>query len=143
MIIGVYFKSPLMIIPIAILSHFVLDAIPHWDGNFDRKKFRKTGKIIISDMDMIVKLLDIVASVLIITFFYMQSDRNLMVLGAIMAILPDISKIGYLTRLKDTKGYMRYIMFHTDIQRETSMRNGLSIQAICCIMSVILLIRMI
>lgn len=143
MIIGVQFKSPWLIIPIAFLSHFVLDAIPHWDGNFDKKKFKKTGKGTITDTDMIVKFLDIIGSLSVIIYFYMQSDRNLMVLGAIMAILPDLSKVGYLTKLKNTKGYMHYIMFHNNIQSEATMRNGLSIQAVFFISLVIILLHMI
>ena len=143
MIIGVEFKSPWLIIPIAILSHFILDGIPHWDGNFDKKEFKKTGKAIITDTDMIVKFLDVIGSLMVITYFYMQADRGLMVLGAVMAILPDLSKVGYLTKLKNTKGYMHYIMFHNNIQRETTMKKGLSIQAICFILMVIILLRMI
>lgn len=137
------FKSLWLIIPIAILSHFILDGIPHWDGNFDKKKFKKTGKAVITDTDMIVKFLDIIASVAVIVYFYTQSDRNLMVLGAIMAILPDMSKIGYLTKLRNTKGYMHFIMFHNNIQRETTMKNGLSIQAVCFVLMVIVLLHMI
>jgi len=143
MIIGVKFKSPWLVIPIAILSHFVLDAIPHWDGNFDKKKFKKTGTGSITDIDMIVKFLDIIGSISVIIFFYFQADKGMMVLGAVMAILPDLSKVGYLTRLKDTKGYMHYIMFHNNIQGEAKMINGLSIQAVCFILFAILLLHMI
>ena len=143
MIIGVQFKSPWLIIPIAIISHFVLDGIPHWDGNFDKKKFKKTGKAVITDTDIIVKFLDVIASISVIIFFYMQSDRNLMVLGAVMAILPDLSKVGYLTKLRNTKGYMHYIMFHNNIQSETTMTNGLSIQAVCFVLMIIVLLHMI
>lgn len=143
MIIGVQLKSPWLIIPIAIISHFVLDAIPHWDGDFDKKKFKKTGKASISEIDMVVKYLDIIASVSVIIYFYMQSDRGLMVLGAVMAILPDLSKIGYLTKLRNTKGYMRFIMFHSNIQGETTMKNGLSIQAVFFILLIIVLLNII
>jgi hypothetical protein len=143
MIIGVKFKSPWLIIPIAIMSHFILDAIPHWDGNFDKKKFKKTGKATITDTDMIVKLFDVVASVTVLIYFYAQNDRKLMLLGAVMAILPDLSKIGYLTSLRNTKGYMHFIMFHNNIQKETTMEKGLSIQAICFILLIIVLINMI
>jgi len=143
MIIGVKFKSPWLVIPIAILSHFILDAIPHWDGNFDKKKFKKTKSVVINDIDMIVKFLDIIGSISVIIFFYMQADKGMMVLGAVMAILPDLSKVGYLTKLKDTKGYMHYIMFHNNIQGEASIMDGLSIQAIFFISLVIVLLHMI
>jgi hypothetical protein len=143
MIIGIQFKSPWLIIPIAILSHFILDAIPHWDGNFDKKKFKKTGNVVVNDIDMVVKFLDIIGSLSVIIYFYMQSDRNMMVLGAVMAILPDLSKVGYLTKLKDTKGYMHYIMFHNNIQGEAPLLDGLSIQACFFIVMVIALLHMI
>jgi hypothetical protein len=142
MIIGVQFKSPWLIIPIAILSHFILDGIPHWDGNFDKKEFKKTKTAVITDTDIIVKFLDVIASIAVISYFYMQSDKGLMVLGAVMAILPDLSKVGYLTKLRNTKGYMHFIMFHNNIQRETTMKNGLSIQAVCFILLIIVLIHM-
>jgi hypothetical protein len=143
MIIGVKFKSPWLVIPIALLSHFVLDAIPHWDGNFDKKKFKKTRKVVINDIDMVVKFLDIIGTISVLIYFYMQSDRGMMLLGAVMAILPDMSKIGYLTKLKDTKGYMRYIMFHNNIQGETSIIDGLSVQVIFFISMVAILLQMI
>jgi hypothetical protein len=54
-----------------------------------------------------------------------------------------MSKIGYLTKLKDTKGYMHYIMFHNNIQGEASILDGLSIQAVFFISLVIVLLQMI
>lgn len=143
MIIGVTLKSPWLVIPIALISHFVLDAVPHWDGTFDKKAFKKKGTVKVSDIDILIKFIDVIASISLMAYFYYQSDKGILLLGAIMAIVPDMSKAGYLTGLKNTKGYMKYLKFHGDIQNETSMEHGLSIQTMLFLVSIILLINMV
>lgn len=127
-IIGLGFKSPMLIIPLAILSHFILDSIPHWDGVFDKKEFKETGIAYISKTDVLVKLTDILLSSVLIAFFYSETDSGKVLLGAFASILPDIAKLGYLTRLRKKEKYMSYLHFHSNIQKDAPLEKGLFIQ---------------
>lgn len=137
-VIGLEFHSAWLIIPIALLSHFILDYIPHWDGFFDKEYFQETGIARITKRDFIVKFIDFSFMVLITVFFYYiyirggssLIDKSDLVLGAIMALLPDIVKIGYFTRLKRKKSFNNYLHFHSRIQKDISWKKGLITQGI-------------
>lgn len=140
MVIGLEFHSAWLIIPIALLSHFILDYIPHWDGFFDKELFRETGIARITKRDVIVKTIDFTFMILItILFYYMYItggstiDKSNLILGAFMALLPDFIKIGYLTRLKKRKTFHNYLHFHSKIQRDVTWKKGLIIQGILLI----------
>lgn len=131
MIIGKGFNSPWLIIPIALLSHFALDAIPHWDGVFDTKEFKKTGKARIKEIDVIAKFFDIFFSAILVIFFFHttpQADKLPMFLGGLVAVLPDMVKGFYVTKLREKKSFMDYLKFHGEIQGKADIKEGIMIQ---------------
>ncbi|VVB77766.1 Uncharacterised protein [uncultured archaeon] len=150
MVIGLEFHSAWLIIPIALLSHFILDYIPHWDGFFDKELFQETGFAKITKRDFMVKLIDFSFMILITLYFYsmyieggMIVNKNYLILGAFMALLPDLVKIGYFTRLKKRKTFKKYLHFHSRIQRDINWKKGLIIQAILLIILLLYLNRLI
>lgn len=146
MVIGLEFHSAWLIIPIALLSHFILDYIPHWDGFFDKELFQETGIARITKRDVIVKTVDFSFMILISIYFYsmyiesgLTVNKTYLLLGAFMALFPDFVKIGYLTRLKKRKSFQSYLHFHSKIQRDITWKKGLIIQLILLIILILYL----
>jgi tetrahydromethanopterin S-methyltransferase subunit F len=140
MIIGIVFNSPLLIIPIALLSHFILDAIPHWDSVFDKIEFIKNGKTKIKKLDVFMKFFDIFLSIFIVFHFFKYYNKTTKIfLGIFASLLPDLLKIGYLTRIKNNKYYISYLKFHAKIQKDINWKKGIFIQLILLIILFIIL----
>jgi len=56
-----------------------------------------------------------------------------MLVAIFISLLPDIIKIGYLTRLKDNEFFKKYMLFHSRIQKDVSWSLGILIQLIVAI----------
>ena len=124
LLIGLSFKSALTITVIAILSHFLLDYIPHWDGWFDKEYFERNGHAKINWRDIYVVSIDIAASIICMFVFWhftflnhISYNKTNVAMGAFMSILPDIVKLGYFTRLKNNEKYLNYLTYHAKIQK--------------------------
>ena len=96
-IIAYKIGSPLLSLPLAFLSHFVLDALPHWNPNLSREK-KKQGRI--GTKTMFVVFFDC----LIGLFFGLKiaslalPDVNkaiFVILGCFAGILPDLVEAPY------------------------------------------------
>lgn len=83
--------NPVISIPLAFLSHFAGDKIPHWDVMTDKNK-PKQQIIFQSAFDVLLSL----ALVWAIFIFYLQSPNPAIVLlGAFVAQLPDWLELPY------------------------------------------------
>jgi hypothetical protein len=129
-IIGLLFNNPFIIIPVAFLSHFIFDAIPHWDGDFDKKRFEKTGIAKIKKSVFIIRTIDMIFSMLLLAYFFYITKNNYLLLGVFFSLLPDFIKIGYYGIINKIKFFKDYLIFHSKIQKETSILKGLIIQII-------------
>ncbi|MEM3074610.1 MAG: hypothetical protein QW727_01560 [Candidatus Pacearchaeota archaeon] len=138
-LIGLSFNSWIFIIPLCILSHFIIDMIPHWDGSFNKYKFHIFGIADLTKNRFLLSIFDIIISLItiIILLHYYKSWK--VILASIISISPDILNLGYLTKLKNNKYYMIFLRFHSKIQREIGVRNGLIIQGIILIILIFLL----
>lgn len=137
-------NSMILVIALSLLSHFIIDSIPHWDGYFDKKKFEKSGKINKADVkktDVKIKSIDLILSLFFFLFFYIQFGNKLIFLGAFFALLPDFIKIGYLTKLKDNRGYLGYLRFHSKIQGNAKILTGIAIQGIILFFFIAVLLK--
>ncbi len=137
MIIGLSLDSYTAIIIFALMSHFILDIIPHWDSPFDRDYFERTGKAIISRKELKMAAIDSFLTVILLLVFFesakimaLDYSKSRLITGAFMSILPDLLKVGYLTNLKNRDSFMGFLKFHSRIQRDTNRRIGLIIQAV-------------
>ncbi len=137
-LIGGEFHSLILIIIASVGLHFLFDMIPHWDGHFDRQEFKKSGKIKVDSSFFIMVALEYIATIFLIYSLYRGFDRNkLVILGCIAGILPDLVSLGYKTKLKKSKSYMRLLNFHSKIQRETSFKKSLIIHGIIMVALII------
>lgn len=142
-LIALIFNNPLLIIPLAFLSHFLLDMMPHWDGEFDKKDFEKTGVAKIKKSDIYIRSIDFISSICLLTYFFISSNNYNILYGAFFSLLPDFLKIGYYTKIKKNKYFKKYLNFHSKIQKDTQKIIGLIIQLIFFIILMILIIKLI
>src|SRR5689334_16761736 len=104
--IGLAIHQPLLVVPLAIASHFVLDAIPH----FDHEIYRHGSKYF-----MHIMALDGVLSIgsIIALMIFFPAFAWLIAIGALCATLPD-----FLWPIYYANGRKKhwYFTFHTLIQ---------------------------
>ena len=105
-------KQPLLALPLAFASHFVLDALPHFGYPGLGEAFKHKLFIIVESFDAIV---------LILIFLTMVQIGYMPLLGALMAISPDFEWV-YRYFFYERKGLKPPLTsplakFHSKIQR--------------------------
>lgn len=105
-IAGTLSAYPVLALPLAFLSHFLLDAIPHWDYDLkSAKKFvgESTGVELSFGKDFLIDVLRVgtdlsLGLVLAGLVFYIIGDKQIGILvlaGALVAVLPDFMQFAY------------------------------------------------
>ena len=113
-------KNPILVLPAAFASHFVLDALPH----FGLKYSTQRGKILLIGATLDT-LLCIAAFVLTLHFY-----PTWYVLAGLVAITPDFAWV-YRFTIKEKFGKLppapcsRFNDWHTNIQKFESPRGGM------------------
>lgn len=92
-VIAAKVANPAVAIPIAIASHFLADAFPHWDTGYHRKQKSRQKFLIESLIDL---ALGFVISFALIKLFFPQTNLTYAFLMIIMAQLPDWLTAPYL-----------------------------------------------
>jgi hypothetical protein len=99
-------REPFLVAPLAVASHFVLDAIPHFDHPLYQHGSKYFARIMATD-----GLISILAVVGLMAA--MPSLAGVTALGAFCAILPDFFWLYYYTHNRPQWWFFR---FHTKIQ---------------------------
>jgi hypothetical protein len=81
-LVAAVIKEPLIALPAALASHFVIDALPHWDYKIEGSA-RKRQLIMLADLAFSILLLSVVA-------FLLTEQWWLVFLGGLLAIVPDM-----------------------------------------------------
>jgi hypothetical protein len=92
-VIAAKIGNPALAIPIALASHFLCDALPHWDTGYDRENQSKTRFVTASAIDVI---LGFVLAYLLIVLFFPTTNFLYAFLIIIIAQLPDWLTAPYL-----------------------------------------------
>jgi CBS domain containing-hemolysin-like protein len=92
-IIAAKIGNPALAIPIAIASHFLADALPHWDTGYDRENQTKTRFVTATVIDV---LLGFVLSYLLIILFFPTTNLLYAFIIIIMSQLADWLTVPYL-----------------------------------------------
>ncbi len=92
-VIAAKIGNPLLAIPIALASHFVADALPHWDTGYHRKQKTRNSFFIQSAADVLIGFF---ASWAIITVFFPGTDLLYTYFIVLVAQLPDWLTAPYL-----------------------------------------------
>lgn len=83
-LIGKTFSNLLIISILAFISHFLLDAIPHWDEGSFKKRWHYTAK------DWLRVATDVIIGSALVIYFAITNDFWPIIFGAGFAILPDV-----------------------------------------------------
>ncbi|OGY25256.1 MAG: hypothetical protein A2864_01265 [Candidatus Woykebacteria bacterium RIFCSPHIGHO2_01_FULL_39_12] len=128
--------EPTIALPVAFASHFVLDAIPHWDGS-PRPPYSNTIKINIA--------IDYIFGLLAVIILSTGDARFLwIVAGAITATVPDFIMGFYRnwqTPFHSHRWFHHFNLFHLNIQKNLPAFLGLTISFMVSGLAVFLLIR--
>ncbi len=123
--------NPYIALPLALLSHFVLDRIPHWNPHFytETKKYGKPTKQSTS--------LALVDSLAALGLGLAIAGRSLpdtgkfaiIVLCCLLAVLPDQIKTPFFFVKKTRDGWLkRWVNFERSLQVDTSFWPGIATQ---------------
>ena len=121
---------PALAIPLALASHFLLDAIPHWNPHLNSetnklgKPTKRTTTIVITDV-----LVSLGAGFLI-TFRFLPDVRHaaLVIICCFAAVLPDVVEGPYFFLGKRNEIIKKWISMHKAIQSDTSFLLGTATQ---------------
>jgi len=138
-VIAKYFPNIFLIIILCLISHFIIDAIPHRDSIVDRDLFKKNYKVKITKKLILFESIEIPITFLVIICLYIYFNNLLMLFAIFVSILPDMAKLGYLTKLKNNRFFKKYMLFHSRIQKDVSWKLGILIQLMIAIMFIKLL----
>lgn len=124
--------NPALALPLALASHFVVDALPHWNPHLNRElkehgriTSRTTTFVVVDVVGSLIAGFGIASTVLPdITHFWV------VILGAFLAVLPDVVEAPYFFLRKEYAFVGRLIAFQKSIQNDTSPLVGLTTQAI-------------
>lgn len=124
--------NPALALPLALASHFVVDMLPHWNPHLNRElkehgrvTTRTTTFVAIDVVSSLVAGFGIASTVLPnITHFWV------VILGAFMAVLPDLVEAPYFFLRKEYVFVGRLIAFQKRIQNDAPPLIGLTTQAI-------------
>jgi len=104
--IGLAVQHPLLVVPLAFLSHFVLDALPHFDHPFYTFGHKHAWKFYTADA--------VIAIAGVTTLLLLAPQLILpILLGAVFAVLPDATLLHYYTKGKPKYWFHN---FHLGIQ---------------------------
>lgn len=127
--------NPVISLPLAFLSHFALDSIPHWDGSPKAPFNKKTSFGIIADYAFGLTILYLLTSGL--------DNQTLIILGGFLGTLPDfiLGTYRHFVSIFSQYSFVRIPNeFHMTIQRNVTFWPGLVISIITSAISILILI---
>lgn len=123
-LIGITLHEPLLAMPLAFLSHFACDAIPHYDPDLEDGPKRLTSKEFIY-----VQLVagPVLCFALVVILFTAKPQHWLLAaVCAFLAASPDLFWIPRFTRVirthKESRGKNWFLRFHSLVQWKTGAR---------------------
>ncbi len=127
--------NPLISIPLAFLSHFALELVPHWNPHLNTE-VNKYGRV--SKKSTKIVILDVAVSITLGSFIAYQAlpdtGHALTILAASFAsVLPDVVEGPYFFFRMKSKLINKWIAFQKSIQNDTNVIFGLGTQAVTII----------
>lgn len=124
--------NPVLALPLALGSHFVLDRVPHWNPHLNTE-LNKYGKV--SNRSTKIVIVDVTLALASGTFIATRALPNtshflLIMAASFLSILPDIVEAPYYFFKQKSKLVERWIFLQKKIQVDTSLVPGLLTQVI-------------
>lgn len=129
--------NPAISLPLALLSHFVLDTIPHWDGSPKAPFGLKTTAGIILDYAFGASL------ILFLTFGQENPSQYLLWLGAFLGTLPDfvLGTYKHFDLQLSRYSFIRIPnQFHMSIQNNLPFASGLAVSLFVSLISIMVIV---
>jgi hypothetical protein len=104
--IGMGLQNPWLVAPAALVSHFILDSIPHFDHEAYRYGSRYFARIMASDA--VLSICSVLALAVLLPHVAIA-----IIIGAVFAVLPDSFWLYYYRKGRPQTWFFR---FHTKIQ---------------------------
>jgi len=149
LVIAHFTGNPILTAPLAFLSHFIADKIPHWDfySNTDNDDGSRT-----KGWRMFAFVLDFGLALSIGWFFFYKAlyNPNLgfypglnLIVGALFSNLPDAMEAPYIFHMKIYKR-LKFLQQFTEIQKRCQTQTvpiiGISLQLFLCAVCALLLL---
>lgn len=124
--------NPALALPLALASHFVVDMLPHWNPHLN-KELKEHGRVttrstVFVAVDVVGSLFagSAIASTVLpdITHFW------IVILGAFLAVLPDVVEAPYFFLRKEYAFVGRLIAFQKSIQNDAPPLVGIATQIV-------------
>ncbi len=139
--IGVRLKHPLKVIPVAILSHFLLDTIPHWQETLAPYRPGPATWIRLP--------LDALLALWGVAWIVRSSQRRggkvlaaSAIVGAVAGVVPDMDALACANPLLLKNGFLsRYFAWHCGIQDETPHGWGVVTQVTVSLLALAIALR--
>jgi hypothetical protein len=139
--IGVRLKHPLKVIPVAILSHFVLDTVPHWQETLSPYRPNPATWIRLP--------LDALLALGGVAWIVHKSKRHggkalaaSAIVGAVAGVVPDVDALACANPLLLKHGFLsRYFFWHCGIQDETPHGWGVVTQVTVSLVALAIALR--
>lgn len=120
MVIASIIPNPWVGLPLAFLSHFGVDMLPHWNWEPDARPLSLLG--IVLDLTLLATLAG---------YFAFQSPPHPhLSAGAFFAILPDLLEAPYIFFGLNNRHLQKFIRFQKRIQKRTPVLPGILTQII-------------
>lgn len=124
--------NPLLAIPLAFASHFLLDVTPHWNPHLNRE-IKKYGKP--TNQSVTIVFIDVIVSLVLgLTIaghsLPDQTQAFWVLMGAFAAVLPDVVEGPYFFMGVKNDLIMKWLRFQKSIQNDTSIVPGILSQVV-------------
>jgi hypothetical protein len=124
--------NPFLALPLALLAHFLLDILPHWNPHIFTE-MQATGKVSKKSVTIIIvdALLAFIIGLYMAFQFWPDTNRVILVLlGAFMGVVPDLIEAPYFFFHSKNELLLKLIKFQGKFQWKTSPFVGILTQII-------------
>lgn len=133
--IGLYVHNPYLACGLAFASHFVLDAVPHWQLVMPPYKFSWRSVVTLIGTIVLTPL-----SFILLYLFAPPENTHTVLFAMVFACLPDLDDVLIMIPwIASNKLFQRFRTFHNSIQKETTQIHGLVFQLVPIVVAIVVL----
>lgn len=119
--------NPLISIPLAFASHFLLDMTPHWNPHLNTET-KKLGHL--SNKTLLIIGIDLASAIILTGLIYKYTNNPYVFLGSFASILPDVVEGPYFLWGWKNKYVNLWMKFQKSIQSDANIFWGLLTQVL-------------
>lgn len=124
--------NPVLSIPLALASHFVLEKVPHWNPHLNTET-QKFGRVTAKSTRIVIT--DVLASIAIGGYFASRflpdyKKSLIVIIACLVSVLPDVIEGPYFFLHMRNKIIEKWIYFQKSLQNDAPLIPGLLTQAL-------------